>query len=191
MIDSSPEISEKTIGISGQESEGEAGRSREVSQCDQIVTGAVCTGQNEISELEWAKRHVKEETEEEEKEEKKEEDEEEKQEEEVGKDKPAPQLVERKTELHCIDPVPIRKRKRAARDGAGQGTKTPDPGVLYRNLETAVRELSGPLLDWQELMGVRILTRLNELEYRMDEIEYGRDHPSPSAKPMCQGKVAK
>ena len=77
-----------------------------------IVSGAECAGSEEKGELEWAKRHMKEET--------------------------ALQLVERKTELHWADPAPLRKRKGAVRQWTEQGTKIPDPEVLYRNLETAV-----------------------------------------------------
>jgi len=171
MTDSIQETPGKSPGISGRESEGVAGPSRKVSQRDQKVSGAECAGQDENSELEWAKRHVKEE--------------------EEGKEEPAPQLVERKTELHCADPVLVRKRKGAVRHRTEQGTKTPDPEVLYRNLETAVRELSSSLLDWQEWMGGQILTRLNELEYRVDDIEYERDRQSPSGKPVQQREVAK
>ena len=183
MIDSTQETPGKSIGISGRESEGVAGPSREVSQRDQIVFGAECAGQDENSELEWAKRHVKEEDEEKAEKEKKEDEEE--------KEEPAPRLVERKTELHCADPVSARKRKSAVGDETEQRTKTPDPEVLYRNLETAVRELSGSLLEWQEWMGGKILTRLNELEYRVDDIEYEREHQSPSGKTVQHGEVAK
>lgn len=171
MIDSTLETTGKSFGISGRESEGVAGPSREVSQRDQIVSGAECAGQDENSELEWAKRHMK------------------KEEEEKENEEPAPQLVERKTELHCADPVPVRKRKGAVRHRTEQGTKIPHPEILYRNLEAAIRELSSSLREWQEGMGGLLLTRLNELEYRVDDIEYERDHQSPSGKPVQQGEV--
>ena len=145
MIDNTEETSGKSLGISEPGIEGVAGLSLVVSQRDQIVSGAECAGQVENSELEWAKRHV---NEEEEKEEEKE-----KEGEENEKVVPAPQLVERKTELHCADPVPVRKRKGAVGDGAEQRTKTPDPEVVYRNLETAVWGLSSSLLAWKEGMG--------------------------------------
>jgi hypothetical protein len=176
MIDSIQETTGKSPGISEPGSEGVAGPSREVSQRDLIVSGAECTGQEENSELEWAKRHMKEEEEDEEKTEETEE--------------PAPRLVERKTELHYADPAPVRKRKGAVRHRTEQSTKIPDPEVLYRNLEAAVRELSGSLREWQEGMGGQVLTRLNELEYRVDDIEYKRDHQSPAGKPVQQGEVA-
>ncbi len=111
--------------------------------------------------------------------------------EEEKKEEPAPQLVERNTELHCADPAPVRKRKGAVRHRTEQGTKIPDPEVLYRNLETAVRELSSSLLEWKEGMGGQILTRLNELEYRVDDIEYERDHQSPSGKSLQQWEDSK
>ena len=176
MIDSTQETTGKSPGIFGREREGVAGPSREVSQRDQIVSGAECAGQAENSELEWAKRHMKEEEEDEEKTEETEE--------------PAPRLVERKTELHYADPAPVRKRKGAVRHRTEQSTKIPDPEVLYRNLEAAVRELSGSLREWQEGMGGQVLTRLNELEYRVDDIEYKRDHQSPAGKPVQKGEVA-
>ena len=176
MIDSTQETTGKSLGISGREREGVAGPSREVSQRDLIVSGAECAGQEENSELEWAKRHMKEEEEDEKKTEETEE--------------PAPRLVERKTELHYADPAPVRKRKGAVRHRTEQSTKIPDPEVLYRNLEAAVRELSGSLREWQEGMGGQVLTRLNELEYRVDDIEYKRDHQSPAGKPVQKGEVA-
>ena len=176
MIDSTQETTGKSPGIFGREREGVAGPSREVSQRDLIVSGAECAGQAENSELEWAKRHMKEEEEDEKKTEETEE--------------PAPRLVERKTELHYADPAPLQKRKGAVRHRTEQSTKIPDPEVLYRNLEAAVRELSGSLREWQEWMGGQVLTRLNELEYRVDDIEYKRDHQSPAGKPVQQGEVA-
>ena len=60
--------------IRGQKENGIAGPSQEVSKRDQTAscTAVVCAGQ-EISELEWARRHMK--------------------------DEPVPRLVERKTEI--------------------------------------------------------------------------------------------
>ena len=171
MTENTQETTGKSLGISGRESEGVAGPSREVSQRDQIVSGAECAGQEENRELEWAKRHVKEEEEE--------------------KEEPAPQLVERKTELHCADPAPVRKRKSAVRHRTEQGSKTPNPELVYRNPEAAIRELSSFLRQWQEGMGGQILTRLNELEYRVDDIEYERDHQSPSKQSLQQWEDSK
>jgi hypothetical protein len=176
MIDSTQETTGKSSGISGWERKGVAGPSREVSQRDLIVSGVECAGQAENNELEWAKRHMKEEKEDEEKTEETEE--------------PAPRLVERKTELHYADPDPVRKRKDTVRHRTEQSTKIPDPEVLYRNLEAAVRELAGSLREWQEGMGGQVLTWLNELEYRVDDIEYKRDHQSPAGKAVQRGEVA-
>jgi hypothetical protein len=61
MIDNTEETSGKSLGISEPGTEGVAGPSREVSQRDQIVSGAENAGQEENSELEWSKLHVKEE----------------------------------------------------------------------------------------------------------------------------------
>ena len=130
-----------------------------------IVSGAECAGSEEKGELERAKRHMKEET--------------------------ALQLVERKTELPWADPAPLRKRKGAVREWTEQGTKIPDPEVLYRNLETAVPELSSSLREWKKGIGGQILTRLNEVEYRVDNIEYERDHQSPYGKSLQQWEDSK
>lgn len=90
MIDTTRETSGKSTGISEPGSGGVAGPSREVSQRDEGMSGAESAGhEEENAELEWAKLHVKEETE--------------------------PQLAQRKSELHYADPVPVRKRKTAAR----------------------------------------------------------------------------
>jgi hypothetical protein len=88
MIDIIRETSGKSPGISEPGRKGVAGPSREVSQRDEGMSGAESSGREENAELEWAKLHVKEETE--------------------------PQLAQRKTELHYADPVPVRKRKTAA-----------------------------------------------------------------------------
>jgi hypothetical protein len=176
MTDNTEKKTGKSYGISGREREGVAGPSREVSQRDLIVSGAKSTGQKENCELEWAKRHMKEDEEDEKKTEETEE--------------PSPRCVERKTELHYADPVPVRKRKGAVRHRTEQSTKISDPEVLHRNLEVEVRELSGFLREWQEGMGGQVLTRLNELEYRVDDIEYKLDHQSPAGKPVQQGEVA-
>jgi hypothetical protein len=63
MIDSIQETTGKSIVISGWESESVTVPSREVSQQDLIVSGSECAGPEENSELEWAKRHMKEEEE--------------------------------------------------------------------------------------------------------------------------------
>lgn len=89
MIDTSKETSGKSPRISETGSGGGvAGHSREVSHCDEGMSGAESSGREENAELEWAKLHVKEEIE--------------------------PQFAQRKTELQYADPLPVRKRKTAA-----------------------------------------------------------------------------
>jgi hypothetical protein len=55
----------------------------------------------------------------------------------------------------------------------------------------AVRELSSSLREWKKGIGGQILTRLNELEYRVDDIEYERDHQSPYGKSLQQWEDSK
>jgi len=133
MIDSIQETTGKSIGISGRESESVTGPSREVSQQDQGSSGAENAVQEENTELAWAKLHVKEE--------------------------PEPRLVERKTELHFVDPVPAGKRK------------------------SAVREQ-------QDRTREQLLTRLNELEYRVKNLEHERDQRTPSRTPAPHEEIA-
>jgi hypothetical protein len=90
MIDSIQKITIKSDGISEPGRESVTGPSCEVSQHDPGSSMAEYAGQEVNSELEWAKVHVKEE--------------------------PEPRLVERKTALHCGEPVLPRKRKSAVRE---------------------------------------------------------------------------
>jgi hypothetical protein len=134
MIDSIQETPIKSDGISEPGREGVTGPSREVSQRVKGSSGVENTGQEENTELAWAKLHVKEE--------------------------PEPRLVERKTELHFVDPVPAHKRK------------------------SAVREQ-------QDLTKEQLLTRLNELEYRVKNLEHERDQKTPSRTPVPQEEIAR
>ena len=133
MIDSIQENTIKSDGISEPGRESVTGSSCEVSQHDQGSSGAEYAGQEENRELEWAKLHVKEE--------------------------PEPRLVERKTALHCVDPVPPRKRKSAVRE---QQDRTKE----------------------------QFLTRLNELEYRVKNLEHEWEKKTQSRTPAPQEEIA-
>jgi hypothetical protein len=117
MTDSTQETPGKSPGISEPGNEGVAGPSREVSQRDQSISGTDGIGQNENSELEWAKQHVKEE--------------------------PLPQPVRtvfRKTELHGTTtgakPDALKKIRRRTL----QSLKSPGAMVSYQPFETAFKD---------------------------------------------------
>jgi len=155
MIDSTQETTGKSLGISGRESEGVAGPSREVSQRDQIVSGAECAGQEENSELEWAKQHVKEEP-------------------APVKQEPVPQpggTVFRKTELHGTTTVSTPNESKKIRRQTMQRLKSPGAAVSYQPFETAFRDFICSLMEQQDMMGEELLLHIADLQQQIDALE--------------------
>jgi hypothetical protein len=160
MIDSTQETEGKSPGISELESEGVAGPSREVSQRDQIVSGAENAGQEENSELEWAKRHVKEEPA--------------PVKQEPVTQEPVPQPVRnvfRKTELHGTMPASTPDEGKKTRRRTMQSLKSPGAMVSYQPFETAFKDFICSLMERQDMMGEELLLHIADLQQQIDALE--------------------
>jgi hypothetical protein len=155
MIDSTQETTGKSLGISGRVSEGVAGPSREVSQRDQIVSGAKSSGQEENSELEWAKQHVMEEP-------------------APVAHEPVPQPggnVFRKTELHGTTTASTPDKGKKTRRRTIQSLKSPAATVSYQPFETAFRDFICSLMERQDMMGEDLLLHIADLQQQIDVLE--------------------
>jgi len=155
MIDSTQETEGKSPGISERESEGVAGPSREVSQRDQIVSGAENAGQEENSELEWAKRHVKEEP-------------------APVKQEPVPQPVRnvfRKTELHGTTPASIPDECKKTRKRTMQSLESPGVMESYHPFEVAFKDFICSLMERQDMMGDDLLFHFADLQQQIDALK--------------------
>jgi hypothetical protein len=145
------ETSAKSPGISERGSDGVTGPSREVSQRDENMPCTGSTGQDH-DEPARARLQVPEEPVEEE-------------------PKPAPRLVERKTELRGLGIGARREpqsttRRRTERDLAGR-----DPEVPCIKTEKAIRDLVCSLMERQDRMNEEIFSKINDLGYRLDDAE--------------------
>jgi len=155
MIDSTQETEGKSPGISERESEGVAGPSREVSQRDQIVSGAENAGQEENSELEWAKRHVKEEP-------------------APVKQEPVTQPVRnvfRKTELHGTTLASIPDECKKTRKRTMQSLESPGVMELYHPFEVAFKDFICSLMEHQDMMGEDLLLHFADLQQQIDALK--------------------
>ena len=158
MIDNTQETTGKSPGISGRESEGVAGPSREVSQRDQGASGEEITGQEENSELEWAKRHVKEEP-------------------APEKQEPVRQVpqpagnVFRKTELHGTTTASTPDEGKKIRKRTMQSLKSPGATVPYHQFETAFKDFICSLMERQDMMGEELLLHIADLQQQIDALE--------------------
>jgi hypothetical protein len=155
MIDSTQETEGKSPGISERESEGLAGPSREVSQHDQGSPGAKSTGQEENSELEWAKQHVMEEP-------------------APVEHETVPQpvgTVFRKTELHGTTTVSTPVEGKKIRRRTIQSLKSPGAAVSYQPFETAFRDFICSLMERQDMMREDLLLHIADLQQQIDALE--------------------
>ena len=91
--------------------------------------------------------------------------------EEQKESRPAPRLVERKTELRGLGIAPSRKKKSFLRKKTEQDLKDPDPEIPYTRFEAAVRSMVCALMERQDRMNEEIFATLNDLEYRQDDLE--------------------
>ena len=160
MIDSTQETEGKSQGISERESEGVAGPSREVSQRDQIVSGAENAGQEENSELEWAKRHVKEEPA--------------PVKQEPVTQEPVPQPVRnvfRKTELHGTTPASIPDECKKTRKRTMQSLESPGVMESYHPFEVAFKDFICSLMEHQDMMGEDLLLHIADLQQQIDALK--------------------
>ena len=132
-----------------------------------MTPGAAGTGQ-ENDELNWGRRHM-------------------------GRDDPAPpqtagtgdiRLVDRVTVLHDIGPAPGQEPvpvKRPSRAGTDSKIRSCDDAAVHCR---EAREVS------ERLEGVTeaLICMINDLQYRMDDIEYRRHHAAPSEEAPRSGE---
>jgi hypothetical protein len=155
MIDNTEKTTGKSPGIPGREREGVAGPSREVSQRDLIVSGAKSTGQEENSELEWAKQHMMEEP-------------------APVKHEQVPQAggkVFRKTELHGTTTASMPDKGKKIRKRTMQLLKSPGAAVSYQPFETAFRDFICSLMERQDMMRQDLLLHIADLQQQIDALE--------------------
>ena len=144
------ETAGKSPGISERRSEGVTGSSREVSKRDEKMPGAEGAGQETKEPARDGEQTPG----------------------EPGNDtKPAPRLVERKTELRGLGIGARREpqtttRRRTERDLAG-----PNPEVPCRKTEKAIRDLVASLMERQDRMNEEIFLKINDLGYRLNDAE--------------------
>jgi len=90
---------------------------------------------------------------------------------ELNNGPPAPQLVERKTELHGLGIAPSREKKSTLRRRTERDLKDPDPEVPYTRFEAAARALDCALMERQDRMNEELFVKFNDLGYRQDDLE--------------------
>ncbi|HUW85788.1 MAG TPA: hypothetical protein VMV55_02805 [Methanoregula sp.] len=87
---------------------------------------------------------------------------------------PAPRLVERVTALRgqgiARSPEPKSGRRRQTRSDINRN----DPEIPYVKFEAATRDLVCSLMERQDRMKEEIFCRINDLEYRVDDLEQDR-----------------
>ncbi|MFY9799705.1 MAG: hypothetical protein WAK10_00470, partial [Methanoregula sp.] len=86
----------------------------------------------------------------------------------------APRLVERVTALRCQSiarsPEPKSGRRRQTRSDISSR----DAEIPYVKFEAATRDLVCSLMERQDRMNEEIFCRINDLEYRVRDLEQGR-----------------
>lgn len=82
-----------------------------------------------------------------------------------------PRLVERKTELRGLGIAVRREPKNTVRRRTERDLATSDPEIPYAKTERAVRDLVCSLLERQDRMNEAIFLKLNDLGYRLDDVE--------------------
>jgi hypothetical protein len=85
--------------------------------------------------------------------------------------RPAPRLVERKTELRGLGIAPSREKKSTIRKRTEHDLTVSDPEVPCARFETATRDLVCSLMERQDRMNEQLFVKLNDLGYRMDDLE--------------------
>jgi len=131
--------------IPGRRSDGTAVSSREVTGPDAQASCAVSTGQESTNDKTAG---------------------------DVQKNcRPAPRLVERKTELCGLGIAPSRGKKSTIRKRTEHDLNVSDPEVPCARFETAARDLVCSLMERQDRMNEQLFVRLNDLGYRMDDLE--------------------
>ena len=131
--------------ISGRRSDGTAVSSREVTGPDAQASCAVGAGQENTNDE--TAGYVK------------------------KSNRPAPRLVELKTELRGLGIAPSREKKSTIRKRTEKDLNVSDPEVPCARFETAARDLVCSLMERQDRRNEHIFVQLNDLGYRMGDLE--------------------
>ena len=83
----------------------------------------------------------------------------------------SPRLVERATALRCRSICSARVSKSTYRKRTERDLNFPDADVPYIKTEHAIRDLVCSLLERQDRVTEAIFLKLNDLEYRVDDLE--------------------
>jgi hypothetical protein len=139
--------------------DGVTGPSHEVSQRDQGVSGAENAVQEENSELEWGKQHMKDEP-------------------AAVKQEPVPQPVRsvfRKTELHGVTPGSTPHAGKKTRRRTMQRLESPGAMVSYHPLEVAFKDFICSLMERQDMVREELLMQSADLQQQIDALEERRN----------------
>jgi hypothetical protein len=83
-------------------------------------------------------------------------------------------LVDRVTALRGLSICSARDSKSTCRKRTELDLKSPDAEVPYIKTEHAIRDLVCSLIERQDRMNEKIFLKLNDLEYRVDDLELGK-----------------
>jgi len=86
----------------------------------------------------------------------------------------SPKLVERMTGLRALNIGYGRVAQSTIRKRTERDLRLPDAEIPYFKTEKAVRDLVCSLMERQDRMNEAIFLQLNDLAYRVDDIEQGR-----------------
>ena len=93
---------------------------------------------------------------------------------EEGQESPSSRLVDRKTGLRCLSIGLGRIGQSTIRKRTERDLRLPDAEIPYIKTEKAVRDLVCSLMERQDRMNEAIFLKLNDLEYRVADVEQGR-----------------
>ena len=100
-----------------------------------------------------------------------------------------PRLVERATGLRDLSICSARVSKSTYRKRTERDLHSPDADVPYIKTEHAIRDLICSLLERQDRMNEEIFLKLNDLKYRVDDLELCK--PSRTTKQPGTGNEAR
>jgi hypothetical protein len=104
-----------------------------------------------------------------------------------GQESMGPRLVERKTGLRGQSIGQGRVAESTLRKRTERDLRLPDAEVPYFKTEKAVRDLFCSLLERQDRMNESLFLKLNDLEYRVDDIEQSRNARVPKRSGADKG----
>jgi len=134
--------------IPQRESDGIAGASREVSKCEQELTGAAGAGQDD-DELQWARKHVP----------------------EVAGDCRPKNSVFRKTELHRAPHGSPAEEAAKTRKRVIKELDNPGSAITLRPYETAFRDLVCSIIGQQDLLEEKLFLHIADLQQQITDLQ--------------------